>query len=36
MLRPYRLHCPFLALASVMYITRRMNWYELKLGNPAV
>lgn len=26
----------FVVLAFVMYITRRMNWYELKLGNPAV
>jgi inner membrane protein len=25
----------FLVLALVMFITRRMNWYEMKLGDPA-
>lgn len=24
----------FLVLASVMFVTRRMNWYELRLGTP--
>jgi inner membrane protein involved in colicin E2 resistance len=25
----------FIILAAVMYLTRRMNWYELRLGSMA-